>query len=61
MQKADNINIVTPKLLKQTNNDDCGIFALHYLRQIFGSVDCYTQRDSVWMSSGSQSRRYIVC
>ena len=54
-QKADfdQIIIVRPKLIKQTNDDDCGLFVLHYLEKIFGSVDCYTQLDS-WNSLDEQ-------
>ena len=44
-QKADfdEILIVRPKLLKQTNDNDCGLFVLHYLEKMFGSVDFYSQ------------------
>lgn len=54
-QKADfdQIIIVRPKLIKQTNDDDCGLFVLHYLEKIFGSVDCYSQLDS-WNSLDEQ-------
>ena len=48
-QKADfgKIKIAKPQLLKQTNDDDCGLFVVHYVEKILGLVELYAVRDSL--------------
>ena len=48
-QKADfgKIKIAKPQRLKQTNDDDCGLFVVHYVEKILGLVELYAERDSL--------------
>ena len=54
-QKADfgQMTIVRPQLLKQTDDHECGVFVLHYMEKIFGSVDSFIKSDS-WNSLDEQ-------